>query len=231
MNGTRTIGKATAASAAALLSLSSSQDNLLGGEADNAKEMLRIGKWSVRKAPGGSEAGLLYVNVETGRAQKEPPAEVLQELEMDEEEPTSDGGRSAKVEESKSRRSRPGSRSSSRPGTASRRGDGSRPGSSSGGGSQPVALREAPKFRRILLGNSQDLPLRMARDIHGAIKEDLSFFDMAKKRYCDAPKEEVAFDMEGLPEELEAVAAALSPGEISGVVGTDMGMQIVLRVC
>lgn len=185
--------------------------------------MLRIGAWSVRRAPGGPDAGLLYVNVETGRAQKEPPQEVLQELEMDDEENASGGGTTEDKQQ-------PGSRSSpSRQGSKSRGGDGSRPGSSSG--AHPASAKEEPKFRRILLGNGQDLPLRMARDIQGAIKEDLTFFDMAKKRYCDAPKDEAAFDVEGLPEELEAVAAALTPGELSGVVGTDAGMQIVLRVC
>lgn len=223
-----------------MLTLSSSQDSLAGQlEAAEAKEMLRIGAWSVRRAPGGPEAGLLYVNVETGRAQKEPPQEVLQELEMDSEEEAemNDGGHGAAAEEAASG-SRPGSASrpgskGSRPGSASRRADGSRPGSS--GGSQSAAPREQPKFepkfRRILLGNSQDLPLTMARDIQNALKEDGSFFDMAKKRYCDAPQGEAPFDFEGLPEELEGIAAALAPGEISGVIGTDVGMQIVLRIC
>lgn len=235
LGGTRPIaGKSSAANAAALLTLSSSQDSLAGLEAAEAKEMLRIGAWSVRRAPGGPDAGLLYVNVETGRAQKEPPQEVLQELEMDSEEEAqmSDGGHGATAEEAASgscRASRPGSGKGSRPGSASRRADGSRPGSS--GGSQPAASMEHFRFRRILLGNSQDLPLAMARDIQKAITEDASFFDMAKKRYCDAPKGEAPFDFEGLPEELEGDAAALAPGEISGVIGTDVGMQIVLRIC
>lgn len=206
------IGKSQSASAAALLTLSPSTD-ALGAEAAEAKEMLRIGAWSVRRAPGGPEAGLLYVNVETGRAQKEPPPEVLQELEVESE-----------AEEEARRPS-----SGNRPGSGSRRGDSSRPGSS--GGSQPAACRGDAKFRRILLGKGQDLPLRMARDIHMAIKEDSSFFDLAQERYSDAPKGEVPFDLEALPEELEAVASALGPGEISGVIGTEAGMQILLRVC
>jgi len=202
--------------------------------------MLRIGAWSVRRAPGGPEAGLLYVNVETGRAQKEPPQEVLQELDLDEEEageaqddinsgavadsPPASKGRSS----SRPGSSRGGGHSGSRPGTG-RRSSGSRPGSSAG--SPPAVPKEVPKFRRILLGNSQDLPLRMARDIQNAIKEDVSFFDVAQKRFSDAPEEETPSSLDALPEELEAVAIALAPGELSGVIGTDAGMQIVLRVC
>lgn len=214
-----------------MIALSASQDNIVGIEAAEAKEMLRIGAWSVRRAPGGPDAGLLYVNLETGRAQKEPPPEVLQELEMDPEEAEgndADGDAAEDVAGGQQLDSRPGSRGSgSRPGTGRRS---SRSGSGDTG-SPPAAAEalEAPKFRRILLGNSQDLPLKMARDIQSAIKEDITFFDLAQKRYSDAPREE--FDFEACPEELEAVAAALSPGEISGVVGTDLGMQIVLRVC
>lgn len=192
--------------------------------------MLRIGAWSVRRAPGGPDAGLLYVNVETGRAQKDPPEEVLQELGMDEgeeqelEAPSS--GREDAASGSRSA-SRSGSRCGSRPGTATRgSGAGSRPGSQ--GSTAPA---EPPKFRRILLGNGYDMPLAMARDIHAALLEDVSMFDLVQQRFSDAEKDGSLMDLDGLPEELESVALALAPGRVSGVIGTEAGMQILLRVC
>lgn len=218
----RVIGKSPPATAAAVLSLSASTD-LLGHEAADvaqAKELVRLGPWSVRRAPGGPDAGLLFVNVETGRAQREPPREVLEELGMGEEEEEGEGG-DAGAEESDAPTTERGARSggsSSRPATGS-------------SGTRPASAPCAAKFQRILLGNGRDLPLAMARDILAALREDATLFDEVRRRFSDTPRDETPVELDGLPEELEGVAAALAPGEISGVIGTEAGMQILLRVC
>lgn len=222
-NGNRVLGKSQAVSAAGMLSLTASTGDFLSAETTESKELLRVGAWSVRRAPGGPEAGLLYVNVETGRAQKDPPPEVLQELDMDGDEQGEDEATSPAPRSSSSR---------SRPGTGRQASaTGSRPGSSRDNSQPPEVSGEPARFRRILLGSGQEMPLRMARDIHAAIKEDSSFFELAQQRFSDAPKGEVPFLLDALPEELTDPAVKLAAGEISDVIGTDAGMQIIMRVC
>lgn len=205
---------------------------------DVAQEVLRVGPWSVRQGADG----LVYVNVERGTTQMEPPKEVLEELGVDDED---DEDRTDVGDEP-----RPASSagSASAGGTASAGGFQSTGGgfNSTGGGfnstrgssrqasSAEVGENEAQgggaKFRRILLGVGRDLPLAMARDILSACREDASIFEAARSRFSDVPKE-ADLDFDKLHEELAGVAAAMAPGEVSEVIGTEAGMQILLRVC
>lgn len=126
---------------------------------------------------------------------------------------------------------------------------GSRPGSSSGiadGGSHSLSGGDAQdaqdaggtadspryrRFQRIVLGARCDVPLKMARDILEALREDHSIFTQVQQRFSDAPDEPVlGLGDGGLGEELQDTALALAVGEISDVVGTEAGMHILLRV-
>ncbi|CAJ1363744.1 unnamed protein product [Effrenium voratum] len=88
---------------------------------------------------------------------------------------------------------------------------------------------ERPLFRRILLAKAE-VPLRMARDILEAIREDVNIFEQVQQRFSDTPDEPLLGLEDDLGEELEAVAQAMQPGEVSDVLGTEAGMQILLRV-
>lgn len=176
-----------------------------------------VGCWSVRRKEG---LGLIFVNSETGRAQAEPPEDVLAELGME------DGQNP----------SCPSSDPASRSGTAS--GSGSARTAEEFTASGPLQLRKTldasgsdPQFSRILLGNNRGMPLAMARDILAAVREDVSIFEGARKSFSDVPHEQAVFSLDTMPAELEEVALALGPGEFSGVIGTEAGMQILLRVC
>eukprot|EP00913_Durusdinium_trenchii_P009913 g9304.t1 len=93
-----------------------------------------------------------------------------------------------------------------------------------------VETAEEPLYRRILLGAKTEVPLRMARDILEAIREDPSIFEQLQGRFSDLPEESLLSLEDGLGEELEAVALQMQPGEVSEVLGTEAGMQILLRV-
>lgn len=88
----------------------------------------------------------------------------------------------------------------------------------------------SPKYRRILLGAKTEVPLRMARDILEAIREDVGIFEQVQQRFSDLPDEALLSLEDDLGEELEAVALSMRPGEVSEVLGTEAGMQILLRV-
>jgi len=203
--GRQVLGKNQPATAAALLSLAASTDTRSAEtmEASQANELLRIGPWSIRRAPGGPDAGLLYVNVETGSAQKNPPAEVLEDLDM---------VHGASTENNEDLGTDHHTAASS----------------TSSSGIQGSERRS--RFRRILLGNGHDVPLAMARDIHVALLEDSTIFEEVRRRFSDACDENGPVELEGLPGELQGVAEALDTGEISDVIGTEDGMQILLRV-
>lgn len=246
----RIIGKSPSTTAAALLTLSSSTElvNPDAVDAAQAKEVLRVGPWSVRRAPGGPDAGLIYVNVETGRAQREPPQEVLDDLGMDEEGSAEEDPELAEQESAGLRASGSGStwrggggsgggsrptssgHRRSRPGSSGSRGARGAHNEASSGSARDSSSGFDAKFQRILLGNSRDVPLAMCRDILAALREDVELFDEVRRRFSDAPQEEKPVDLDGLTEELAAVAMALSPGEVSDVIGTEAGMQILLRV-
>jgi len=94
----------------------------------------------------------------------------------------------------------------------------------------PSDLDDAPDpqcFRRIVLGTGNAMPLKMARDILSALREDISLFDSVQQRFSDLPKEPA---LEVLPPELEEVGRMLEPGELSEVIGTKSGMHILLRI-
>ncbi|CAE7215882.1 unnamed protein product [Symbiodinium pilosum] len=88
----------------------------------------------------------------------------------------------------------------------------------------------SPVFRRIILGAKAEVPLRMARDILDAVREDVGLFQQVQERFSDSPEESFLRLDDGLEEELVTVALSMQPGEVSEVLGTEAGMQILLRV-
>mmetsp|Transcript_22283 Transcript_22283/g.39246 ORF Transcript_22283/g.39246 Transcript_22283/m.39246 type:complete len:274 (-) Transcript_22283:42-863(-) len=184
----------------------------------HAEEVLQIGEWSVRRSADESIAPV-FVHMETGKAQWEPPQEVLAEL----------AGEEAEGEESREQQDEEGGMSQ----RSTRSHHSSRPGSASKGRVELAPLA-SPHFRRIVLGSKSELPLRMARDILEALREDPSIFEQVQRRFSEVPNEN-ALEMSkegagGLPEELDSVAVTLRCGEISDVIATEAGMQILLRV-
>eukprot|EP00931_Biecheleriopsis_adriatica_P048591 TRINITY_DN28091_c0_g1_i1.p1 TRINITY_DN28091_c0_g1~~TRINITY_DN28091_c0_g1_i1.p1 ORF type:complete len:234 (-),score=33.72 TRINITY_DN28091_c0_g1_i1:150-824(-) len=86
-----------------------------------------------------------------------------------------------------------------------------------------------PKFRRVVLGRHHEMPLRMARDILAALRDDASLFDQVQARFSDTAAEP-ALELGALPKELQEVASMLAPDELSEVVATESGMQVLIRV-
>lgn len=170
--------------------------------ARSGEEVLQVGPWSVRRLEGDS--GLVFLNEEEGRVEVQPPPEVLEALEIAEEEGDGEGeGEPSATEESTGNIEAE---------TDSR---------------QPELF---PLFRRIILGAKTEVPLKMARDILDAIKEDVSIFEELQKSFSDAPDEPALSLQEGLGEEMEELAMSLRPGEVSEVIGTEDGIQIIIRV-
>mmetsp|Transcript_73980 Transcript_73980/g.130688 ORF Transcript_73980/g.130688 Transcript_73980/m.130688 type:complete len:212 (-) Transcript_73980:64-699(-) len=143
-------------------------------EGKEAVEVLQIGCWSVRR-PAQPDARPIFVNMNTGIAQEEPPEELLRELAADEA---------------------PMSRAS---------------------------------FRRIVMGKHREMPLMMARDILAALRDDVSLFDQIQIRFSDTA-EEAPMELDALPEDMVEVAQGLAPHELSDIVATESGMQMLLRV-
>jgi len=151
----------------------------------------------------------IFVNLDTGISQSEAPQEVLTELVDDPNNDRDAEDQLGEVTTSWSHLGRAGGH---------------------GCEESPELEAGGPRFRRIVLGSKQVMPLRMARDILAALKEDIAIFDEAQCRFSDGSSEAALELGVNLPEDLECVGAALSPGELSDVIGTDAGMQILLRV-
>ncbi|CAE8664551.1 unnamed protein product [Polarella glacialis] len=209
-----------------------------------AEEVLRVGAWSVRKMPDNTEIGLVYLNEECGRVEVEPPQEVLDALELDDE-----GGDSASFAEDEATTA--GGAASSSTGSQANSGHSGPIGVLSAYSDcqnkerpqeQPQEAVEepaedaeqppSPRFLRIILGAKTEVPLKMARDILEAIQEDPSIFEQVKQRFCDVPGEPALAlgVISGLGKELEEEATLLALGEVSDVLATEAGMQILLRV-
>lgn len=204
----RPIGKNPTATAAALLALSSIGEREGSGRDTNtgqSEEVIRLGNWSVRKAPGGPDAGLFFVNVETGRAQREPPQDVLDELGVDENghDLCCDSGESAGN-------------------------DTDQMAWSGEFDTSPSSSFQPAQFQRLLIAHRREVPLAMARDIREALAEDPSLFEQVRQRFSDAPPDEI-LDFDSLSGETQSVVQGLGRGEISDVVATDVGMEIVYR--
>jgi len=191
---------------------------------DTAEEVLRVGRWSIRKVGRprrrGGEHCLIYFDLSTGRAQAKPPQEVLTELglEADYEEE----GELEEEEEDVSGNSRPRRRR----GCARGHPPGEGMGKSGGGGSPP----QSPLFRRVVLGSGCEVPITMARDILDALREDAELFEDVQLRFSDYPAE-VPFQLGGgLPEAVQSAALELRVEEVSDIISTDAGVQILKRV-
>ncbi|CAE7471792.1 unnamed protein product [Symbiodinium necroappetens] len=167
-----------------------------------AEEVLRVGLWSVRKLPENPEIPLVYLNEEEGRVEVEPPQEVLDELHIDDGSPTA-----AHLEATE-----PPEHEAWSEERDAQEDDGS------------------PVFRRIILGAKAEVPLRMARDILDAVREDLDLFEQVQERFSESPEESCFRLDDSFDEELATVALSMQPGEVSEVLGTEAGMQILLRV-
>lgn len=212
--------------------------------ARRAPEVLRIGQWSVRRPQSADPScGPIFVNMTTGREQTEAPPEVLAELSRDGE-----GGKTGAAETA------PEDAEGDAALEAAEREDYFPSGADAddrSGSAAPTPRRSpsAPRFRRIILGSSNEMPLRMARDILSALREEPGLFGEIQQRFSDSPSEpvlELHPEADGrpasppalpgapppprLPKELARVARALRPGQLSEVIGTDSGMQILLRV-
>mmetsp|Transcript_60372 Transcript_60372/g.124931 ORF Transcript_60372/g.124931 Transcript_60372/m.124931 type:complete len:293 (+) Transcript_60372:47-925(+) len=170
--------------------------------ARRAEEVLRVGLWSVRKLPENPDIPLVYLNEEEGRVEVEPPQEVLDELHIDDGSPTA-----AHLEATE-----PPEHEACSEERDAQEDDGS------------------PVFRRIILGAKAEVPLRMARDILDAVREDLGLFEQVQERFSESPEESCFRLDDSLDEELATVALSMQPGEVSEVLGTEAGMQILLRV-
>lgn len=241
----RNLGKSPSPLATAELMFAQSNGSTGAMAMDTAEglELIRIGIWSVRRtAGGGLDGGLVYVNTETGEMLADPPQDVLADLGMDGEEEvgpripsTSPEGMSmnggSRPSTSGGSRSRPGTSSRSRPGTAQGRPDSGAQQSGSASSRAETQDPEEARFLRIVLGKRNEMALSMARDILAAINEDIGIFDAVKTRYSDKP-DETSVELSGLPEELQQTASvySLEVGQLSEVLGTDEGMQILLRI-
>lgn len=221
--------------------------------AARAQEVLRIGEWSVRR-PRSADPSIppIFVHVKTGHVQNEPPQEVLVELSRD-ADGNDDAEQAASAppapqetnEEDEDAALEAAEREDFFPNTAE---DEARSRSSS---AAPTPRRSpcASRFQRIILGSCNEMPLRMARDILKVLREDPALFSEIQQRFSDSPSEPVlelhpdagsrprsplacpgAPPPPLLPKELTAVARGLKPGQLSEVIGTDSGMQILLRV-
>ncbi|CAE6972705.1 unnamed protein product [Symbiodinium natans] len=173
--------------------------------ARRAEEVLRVGAWSVRKLPENPDIPLVYLNEDEGRVEVEPPQEVLDDLQID--DLGSPAGPQLEAVEPPECEAPSGER-----------------------GVQEEEPDESPVFRRIILGAKAEVPLRMARDILDAVREDLGLFEQVQERFSDSPEETFFRLDDELDEELAAVALSMQPGEVSEVLGTEAGMQILLRV-
>jgi hypothetical protein len=206
-------------------------------------EVLRIGDWSVRRQAG--EQGPIFVHLNTGRMQSEPPQEVLRELARDSDGDDLVEDDTGEVVSQASARYEGDADSttletdnSNRPSTCI-----------SSSATTPRKCESPRRFRRIILGSHNDMPLMMARDILEALQEDTSLFGEIQQRFSDVPSEpilELRPDAHGrpasplatpgakplpvLPQCLEGLAQSLALGQLSEVIGTDVGMQIILRV-
>jgi len=204
-------------------------------------EILRIGDWSVRRTSELDPcASPIYVHLKTGEVLTEPPPEVLNELAKDADvndflpEDPDQGAAGRELDELEE------DEDDELDDAEAAEADDYFP-SANSPSSGP------PRFRRIVLGKGNVMPLRMARDLLTALREDPSLFDQLQQRFSDTPSEPVMEFHPGangrpvspspgappppvLPQNLEAVAEAMQPGEFSDVVGTDSGMQILLRV-
>jgi hypothetical protein len=210
-------------------------------------EVLRIGDWSVRRqAP---EQGPIFVHLSSGRVQTEPPQEVLEELacdpDGDDDEDDDDVGEMAGNESAYCNETEDDLGS-----TMLETDNGNRTSSCiSSSATTPRRCESPRRFRRIILGSHNDIRLTMARDILDALHEDTSLFGEVQQRFSDVPSEPFlelrpgahgrpaspiatpgAKPLPLLPQCLEGPAQNLALGELSDVICTDVGMQIILRV-
>jgi len=181
--------------------------------AREAEEVYRIGDWSVRKLPEGAEIGLVYLNEAAGIVEAQAPQAVLDALELDSEGGDLEPVESLGLEPEEAPAEKPESKDVEIE-------DGEE---QSGENTNEAQDDTIPLFRRIILGAQTEVPLKMARDMLEAIKEDVSMFEQVQKRFSDAPDEQLLSLEDGLGEELEEFALSLEPGEVSDVLGTEAG--------
>jgi hypothetical protein len=166
------------------------------------------------------------VHLKTGAVQTEPPQEVLAELAND------DDFEAEQIEEGKEQGDNEDKEVELDEALEAEAEDyfpsGSRPASSS---SRPASGSAPPRFRRIVLGAGNVMPLRIQQRFSDSPSEPVLELRLgANGRPASPLAAPGAPPMPLVPPELEPVAAVLQPGELSEVVGTDAGMQILLRV-
>lgn len=192
--------------------------------ARRGEEVFKIGEWSVRRLDN-ADIGIVYLNETTGQVEVQPPTEVLDALDLDAEGGDTGGADPAEGDAMPDAGQQEAADEATTLGAASTAATSADEGEASAASAPGEAY-----FRRIILGAKTDMPLRMARDIHEALVEDPSLFVEVQRRFSDAPGEKLVSIGDGLGEELEAVAMGLRPGQVSDVIATDIGVQILLRV-
>jgi len=93
----------------------------------------------------------------------------------------------------------------------------------------PEFSDDTPLFRRIVLGNECEVPLTMARDIVEALHEDVSLFQDVQRKFSDFPKEPPV-QLDELLKSLEMESLKIERGEVSDILQSLIGVQILLRV-
>lgn len=185
-----------------------------------------MGPWSVRRLRDPEI--LIFVHVEEQRVEVQPPAQVLEALQLDANGVDHSGEQQALGEEPEE----DWQPASGCPGAAALAAVASPEPASPAAPELLGGEICSPRFQRIVLGARCDMPLKMARDILEVLREDSSMFSQVQRRFSDAPHEPaLGLGEGGLEEDLEQVALALQVGELSEVVGTEAGsMHILLRI-
>eukprot|EP00929_Paragymnodinium_shiwhaense_P111761 TRINITY_DN8004_c0_g1_i1.p1 TRINITY_DN8004_c0_g1~~TRINITY_DN8004_c0_g1_i1.p1 ORF type:complete len:330 (+),score=73.78 TRINITY_DN8004_c0_g1_i1:38-1027(+) len=200
------------------------------------EEIIRLDKWSVVRVR--SSNALLYIDTSNGKRYSQAPPEVLYALNLDED--GSDGGDGSGAPPADAgAMGRTGMSMNST--TASTDGNGGTELMTPSDDQDEDLVQElsTASFRRIVLGTtakSRDMPVRMARDLCMALREDVSMFEQLQQRFSDYPSEPAMFlcddfSQRRLPDGVENLVLGLKVGEASDVVATENdGIQILLRM-
>lgn len=187
---------------------------------DAANEVLLCGQWSVRTL--GKDLGLVYVNVETGEHQSEPPREVLFALEM--------GGDLEEDAEKAYAESQGGRGAAESPSPQPTRAAEPSDDEADLGGPAPSL---SPRYRRVVLGTSCEVPLMMAKDILNVLREDPSIAPTVQKRFSEFPSERPfrLSELQGGACGNEGEVESLQVGQVTEILhADDSSLQIFVRV-
>lgn len=179
---------------------------------DAAHEVMLIGQWSVRTL--GKDLGLVYFNTETGEHQSEPPREVLFALEIG-------GDLDEDAEKAYAESHQGGAVEPPEPASPPRLPEGG------------AAIPGSPRYRRVVLGTGNEVPLMMAKEILKVLREDPSIAPTVQKRFSEFPSEHPfrLAELKGGANGHEAEVEGLEVGQVTEILHTDdSSLQIFVRV-